>query len=71
MAKIPEWVTDNLPESIENWCAREFNAKYADRVAQDLIDHMTGNRPGNQWVREACDMIQKYYDQAKATRETG
>ena len=36
-----------LPEKIRAWVAREFAPKYVDRVTQDLIDVVAGNRQGN------------------------
>jgi hypothetical protein len=36
-----------LPEKITVWVKREFNAKYHERVINDLIDVATGTREGN------------------------
>ena len=39
------------------WCKREFNEKYADRAAQDLIEVLNGCREGNRFEREAIRRV--------------
>jgi len=46
-----------LPEKIEAWVKREFNAKYVRQVTNDLIDVAAGNREGNKFEKEAVDFI--------------
>lgn len=54
--------TDNpktLPEKILAWVEREFNAKYVDRVFNDLLDVATGNKEGNEFEKQAVKRILK------------
>lgn len=45
------------PERIREWCLREFNEKYADLVADGMIDVAAGNRVGNEFEQAALEVI--------------
>lgn len=46
-----------VSEKIYKWVKREFNPKYVERVASDLIDVASGTREGNKFEREAVNKI--------------
>ena len=48
---------ETLPDYIERWVAREFNARYVERVTSDLIDVAAGNREGTRWELDALRLL--------------
>jgi len=54
-----------LPQYIAQWVKREFAPQYHAQVTQGLIDVAAGNRPGNQFERDAISRIMKSYNKKK------
>lgn len=55
-------VKPSLPEFVREYCKIEFNSKYVDRVYNDMIDVMTGNRAGNDFEKAASEFIIESYN---------
>jgi len=54
-----------LPQYIAQWVKREFAPQYHAQVTEGLIDVAAGNRPGNQFERDAISRIMKSYNRKK------
>ena len=55
----------SLPERIMVWCEREFNAKYVDRVFNEMIEYATSGNGYSKFTNDAVTRIMNHHDKVR------